>query len=444
PAGADDYAASLAAANRQMRHQKMSLGQDKPLEVALSALLLNPQDVRQIGQLAERVHQLVEQVLEFVIARPERLQAYFPDQQRIFPYLAKTPGASSWQILSRYDAAVPADGQLKIMELNTACPGAFMISEAVSSVTKQGFQSLNGDLIDLSGLRMGTVQPRHLRDALLQIEEAARIEKGTVGLLTDENELTFELDQLVDAFHACQRQAIIADARQLQLRNGQLCYQDHYFSLVYNKFRISTPHSPNHCWRDGFAARYAAFLQAQQAGKVVSVNNLAGLALGENKALLALLHDPVFQGELSAAQRQLVEDHILWTARLADGTVDYHGDPIDLLETVRQDRQRFVIKPANEGRGYGVVIGKYVSRQQWHQACQPREDVPQVVQEFVDTLSFPVVSQRGDRVQADPMYLTLGLGTIAGRYAGLVSRISTNPVTNVARDGFGQAVFVGP
>lgn len=443
PALEDQCAASLAAANREMCRQKMSLGQDKPLEVALSALLLAQQDVGQIRQLAERVHALVEQVLDFLIARPDKLGQYFPHQRRIFPYLAKTAGVSTWQVLSRYDAAVQADGQLKIMELNTACPGAFMISEAVSLVTEHGFERMNGDLIDLDTMRMGTVVPRHLRDALLKIEEASGIAQGTIGILTDENELSFELNHLVDAFHACGREAIVADARDLQLRDGRLFHKDHYLSLVYNKFRISTPHSPNHCWRDGFEARYAAFLQAQRTGQVVSVNNLAGMALGENKALLAVLHDPLMQQEFSADQRQLVQDHILWTARLADGTAEFHGEKIDLLATVRRDRQRFVIKPANEGRGYGVVIGKYCSDQQWHAACRLQDDVPQVVQEFVETLTFPVVSNRGGRVKADPMYLTLGLGTIAGRYEGLVSRISANPVTNVAREGFGQAVFVG-
>ena len=42
-----------------------------------------------------------------------------------------------------------------------------------------------------------------------------------------------------------------------------------------------------------------------------------------------------------------------------------------------------------------------------------------------------------------PMFLTLGLALIRGVYHGLVSRVSANAVTNVAREGFGQGVFVG-
>ena len=40
------------------------------------------------------------------------------------------------------------------------------------------------------------------------------------------------------------------------------------------------------------------------------------------------------------------------------------------------------------------------------------------------------------------MFLTVGLSTICRSYEGVVSRVSANPVTNVAREGFGQAVFV--
>ena len=76
------------------------------------------------------------------------------------------------------------------------------------------------------------------------------------------------------------------------------------------------------------------------------------------------------------------------------------------------------------------------------EACQVREDMPQVVQEYVEALTFPVICNRQGTVAARPMYLTLGLATIDGRYVGLVSRVSANAVTNVAREGYGQAVFV--
>jgi hypothetical protein len=442
PSCRDRFAAALQAANENMRSRRMTLGGQKPLEVALSALLLEQTDVAQLRELSERLHSLIEHVVEMLLADRDQLRRFFPDLQRIFPYLAKTRGAETWQVLTRYDAAVTPDGGLKIMELNTACPGAFLISEAVSRVTREGFQSIGSVAVDPDTTEIATVQQNSVADGLLHVEKRSGIEPGAIGILNDENELAFELDHLAASLRERGRNAIVADARQLQLRGDRLYYGDDYLSVVFNKFRISTPNSPNHCWRPGFESRYAAFLDAQRQGQVVSVNNLVGITVAENKSLLALLHDPEVLNNLTNHEQRIVRQHVLWTARLADARADFHGQPIDLLPYVKANRERFVIKPANEGRGFGVVVGKYCTADQWNAALQVREDLPQVVQEYAETLAFPVVCDRGGTVTARSMFLTLGLATICGRYQGLVSRVSASPITNVAREGFGQAVFV--
>jgi len=92
-----------------------------------------------------------------------------------------------------------------------------------------------------------------------------------------------------------------------------------YFSSVYNKFRVSTPRSANHCWKDGFEQRYADLLAAMQSGAVVAVNNLWGMSILEDKALLALFRRPEFRSEFSTEELSLIDEHVLWTARLEEG-----------------------------------------------------------------------------------------------------------------------------
>ena len=138
----------------------------------------------------------------------------------------------------------------------------------------------------------------------------------------------------------------------------------------------------------------------------------------------------------------MIQDHVLWTTRLADKRTVLNGQEVDLRPYLHEHRDEFVIKPANEGRGYGVTIGKYASAEQWNQACQIDPHVPKVVQQFAPSIVFPVICDTAGQASAREMFLTLGLASICGRYEGLISRISANPVTNVAREGFGQAVFV--
>ncbi len=134
---------------------------------------------------------------------------------------------------------------------------------------------------------------------------------------------------------------------------------------------------------------------------------------------------------------------MLWTARLTDREVDWHGRTVDLLPYVRANREQFVIKPANEGRGFGVVVGKFATEGEWNAACEVRPDLPSVVQEYAEPARLPVVRvTNGEGFHVMDHHLTVGLAMIAGQSRGVLSRISANPVTNVGRDGVVQAVFL--
>ena len=444
PTHGGEIDAALAAAAHSMRERGIVFERAKPFLVAMSALVLRREDEQRLRSLAERLHWLVERLVAPLIDSPEMLARYFPAHRRVFPYLAKTRGADWWQVVGRYDVAVTPGGELKVMELNTGCPAAFMIADTFSAVTAEALAAVKdavGGGIEFQPRHTGTVAPDALLDGLLDLERRSGLEPAGIGILTDENQLTLELDQIAAALAARGRRAEVIDARQLTYSGGRLAHGGRELSLTYNKFRISTPRSPNHCWKDGFEQRYAAFLAGQRDGAIVSVNNLAAMSVLEDKSLLALLRDPQVTAELDEADRRFLDDHILWTARLEDGRVKWQGETIDLLPHVRQHREQFVIKPANEGRGFDVVVGKYADDDQWRRACRVDADVPRIVQQYTEIARFPAVCRSRGQVVTRPMFLTLGLAIIDGRYQGLVSRVSANPVTNVAREGFVQGVF---
>ena len=64
------------------------------------------------------------QVLAEVLESPEMIHRYFPEAERILPYLTKTRGVHSWQVSSDATTLPSAKtGQLSVLELNTARPG---------------------------------------------------------------------------------------------------------------------------------------------------------------------------------------------------------------------------------------------------------------------------------------------------------------------------------
>ncbi|OHB68690.1 MAG: hypothetical protein A2V70_05430 [Planctomycetes bacterium RBG_13_63_9] len=450
----DQFDSVCSQANASLSGRRVKFESTRNMPVALSALLLDEQDEQTLRHVAETLHTIVERALNWVLASADRTRRYFADHLRMFPYLAKTPGLETWQGVSRYDAVVGPDGHLKIIELNTGCPAGFLHSENFSRVTADAFASLGLDRA-YALHRFGTIPPDALVDELLAIEAKANLRgaDGLVALVNDENRLLNELDLMADAFGKRGRTTAIVDAAELVLRDlgaeGDAVYhQDKRVTLTFNKVRVSTENSPGWNWKPGFEDRYAAFLAGVRRGLMASVNNFCGLTIAEDKGLLGVLRLPEFQAELPRQQRDFIAEHVLWTTRLEETTATWQGKSIDLLPYLRQHPDQFVIKPANEGRGFRVVLGKHCAAsqwgtaQQWDAACRPDKDLPCVAQEHAEACTLPVVMRRGDQTEIVNAYLTIGMAVIRGRYHGLLARVSADPVTNVGREGRLQAVFI--
>jgi len=413
---------------------------------AISALSLNAASVDSLRQLGESLHEIVEIALDWVLADEERLEQYFGEHRRLFPFLGnRTPGLDSWQGYARYDAVVTPNGDLKIIELNTCCPAGFCHGQIFSQATQVALDELS--LGEGVGRQLGTIPQNALIDALVELEQAAGLSPQLVALINDENELENELTLFQGLLAERGRRAEIVQAAELIFDGGELRWKDQPISLSYNKIRVSTDSSPNHNWSPGFEERYSGFLAALEAGSLVSVNNLVAATIAEDKSLLALLADEAFSAQLTLQQRQLVADHVLWTAKLQDGPATRHGEAIDLMPFVRANREQLVIKPANEGRGFGVVVGRFCSEQEWLAACELKAELPCVVQDYAEAAQLPIISasqeaDSGGALTSLPMHLTIALGMIRGKYQGLFSRVSPHPVTNVGRAGIVQAVLV--
>jgi hypothetical protein len=431
---------AFAAGNRALRRQDKSFNGQKDLPVALSALVLGPRDHQTLRRFATTLHEIVERAMNWLWADPDRLARHCPDQRRMFPYLRRTRGTQAWQGYSRYDVVVDAKGHLHVIELNTGCPAGFMHAEAFTHATMEAIASLDTQLLPTVA-RCGTIDRSALVSGLLDAESRAGVQPELVGLLMDENNLTHELDLLCEEFSRRERTAAILDARELVFEDGRLTWRGAALSLVYQKFRISVPTSANHCWRDGFEQRYAGLLAATRADAAVAVNNLAALCISEDKSLLALLAEPEVLAELTPAQRKFVEEHVLWTTRLGEKQVEWDSQRVDLLPWARRHAAQLVIKPCHEGRGFGVFLGCETPPQAWQELCRIDPRTPRVIQRYVEPVTLPVVSETDGRFIVRPMYLTLGLGVVNGRYCGVLSRISPNRVTNVAREGMVQAVL---
>jgi hypothetical protein len=437
----DDVARGLSGANAAIRSRGVTFGGEKEMPIALSALVLSAKDVARLEAAARMLWSILEKVLDATMDDPGCFDRWAADHRRMRPWLRKTPGSKSWQLFSRYDAAVAPDGRVQFIECNTGCPAGFLHAADFSVETRSVLESM-GALPDRPIKALGMIRPTSLVDLLTSVEERSGLPTGLFGLLTDENNLKLELDLLERGLRDRGRRAAVVDSRTLDYFQGRLRCGGEAISVAFQKVRVSTPESPHHCWKPGFEHRYGSLLAAIGDEAVAPVNNLCALSVAEDKTMLARLFHPETRGLLSPEERAFVDENIPWTARLAPGSADYRGEAVDLLEFVRKRKDAFVVKPANEGRGYEVHVGPQTPQEEWDRLCRPNPRLPMVVQEFVPPVALPVARLAEGGVRSEPMHLTIALGMVDGRYEGVLSRISPNIVTNVGRQGFVQAVFV--
>jgi uncharacterized circularly permuted ATP-grasp superfamily protein len=122
------------------------------------------------------------------------------------------------------------------------------------------------------------------------------------------------------------------------------------------------------------------------------------------------------------------------------------GHTGDLLESVRHDRERLVIKPNRAYGGEGVLMGLATSEADWDQAIQRALAEPNrwVVQQLasIPVSEFPVIGDDGS-VHLEPFYTVMGFAP--SKYGlAIMGRASQKQVVNVAQRGGLCVVAVGP
>jgi hypothetical protein len=158
----------------------------------------------------------------------------------------------------------------------------------------------------------------------------------------------------------------------------------------------------------------------------------------DQKSCWEIFTDPQFaQKYFSAEERQIFRRHILWTRLIADrSTIFPDGTAGSLLDFMRREQERLVMKPNRSYGGQGVVIGHLASQVEWDNAIQNALKDPErwVVQRLasIPVSEFPVVVE--GKLHFEPFYTVMGFAST--RYGvSILGRASQKQVVNVAQRG---------
>lgn len=230
-----------------------------------------------------------------------------------------------------------------------------------------------------------------------------------------------------------------ADPADLHLKNDEVWFGDVAVDVAYRDYEV----------RDLLALERSG-VDIEPMRTLFRENRIVSSMAGEfdHKSNFEILSDPQFtQRYFDAEERQVFRRHVLWTRVLSDRRTSLpHGDSADLLEHVRVERERLVIKPNRSYGGSGIVIGHLTDQSTWEGEIENAlRDEPGtwVVQRLarIPVAEFPIIDA-GGKVRVEPFFVVMGFAPT--KYGvGILGRASQKMVVNVAQRGGLCAVLVG-
>ena len=222
--------------------------------------------------------------------------------------------------------------------------------------------------------------------------------------------------------------SIICSPEQLQFDNNRLHLGDFQIDIVYKRLLVNE-YLP-------IMKECPALLDAYRAGAICMVNSFRSKLI-HKKALFAVLTSANRAHLFTEDERAAISAHVPWTRLVRAEMSDYKEKDIDLLEFVRANRHKLVLKPNDDYGGHGITIGWNTDESTWNEAIESAlANADYVVQERVPTAReiFPALKDDGSiefaeqLVDFDPLLFN-------GKVGSAFTRLSFTELANVTSGG---------
>ncbi len=355
---------------------------------------------------------------------------------RVGDLLRIDPLYPNHHVIVRIDAFFnPATASISVLEFNCSDPSGLGWNDALV----QAF-------VDLPAVRAVRETYDIQADRLLETHQAAMIamyrawcaardvppedHPSTAVVCWKASPIVSDFRLIVDHWVNEGYRCILADPEQFEYDGARLTVNGHAVELVYRD-------TIDDFTKAGFWPTAQAILRAYRDGNVCLVNPVRAVT-GDNKAVLAIVADDRFADLFTEEERSAAREYVPWTRMVEDRTVEYDGRLTNLVDLLRQNKDRFVLKPNQGYGGIGVIIGRSCDQARWHQAVDAALARPgsTIVQQFVEvpTERFPRFD--GDRLIGwSEKHVNINLWSHAGEFVGAFLRAADGEIINVHQGG---------
>ncbi|WP_025038551.1 hypothetical protein [Bradyrhizobium sp. DOA9] len=422
-------AASLWSAQDQLASALANAGihfEDRGYPLCLRPLTITPKKAFEMQIIAERFVQLLDVAAELYCC-DIAVRDLFPSYNHLVHWTTRLPKRRPIVTVGRLDGLFAIDGHYKIIETNTEGPGGVVQTGLAANIWSNTSNPLTQDLpFERSKQRFKADPNTFVRELKAAYHAETGDELRSAAVLNFKGRYANEVDWIEKGLAAVSVKSQVLDIRALKRTSDGLFGPDgDAIQLTYNKVDV----------RDVMAAHECSeYLEACARQEVVSINPWIAQWILSDKAILALFSDPRFRSNFSSEHVSLIERHVPWTRVIRPGqTTDPDGRLVDLLEYIRLNQSRCVLKPSNATRGEGVQVGPLVTPSDWDKQLSEAANGSYVVQEYIHTGQLTALNLRRRSVEA--MSWGLDCYIFSGQFAGFHARASADAVMNIGQRG---------
>jgi uncharacterized circularly permuted ATP-grasp superfamily protein len=412
-----------------MRKKRLLYG-ERPIGIALRPHLLDQKEFGALTVAAEQVASALEKIAAAVVQNPKLMDELgMTEAERRMALV--DPGFSIAGVTTRLDAFVHGN-EVKFVESNAENP---------SSLSDQ--EELNRVLLTLPV--MANFARRYCLRQFSPVEELLRTllsvyrEWGGNGVpnvaILDWKDLPTQSEFILlqEHFSAHGVPTIICSPDDLDYEQGQLRCGAVRIDLVYKRVIIHE-----------FLARFDdthPLIRAYVNHDVCLVNPFR-CKIMHKKAVFEMLTDEQRQDWFTSSEKESIRNTVPWTRRVSDRKTMRKGRKISLLEFIRRNRSRLVLKPNDDYGGHGVHFGAQLDDGEWDNAIQTALSGDYIVQDALDLHPelFPIFSETEWKLQ--PMFVDTNPFLFRGKVCGAMVRLSATPIVNVTSGGGETGFFV--
>jgi hypothetical protein len=225
----------------------------------------------------------------------------------------------------------------------------------------------------------------------------------------------------------------ICDPAELEFDGKVLRHDDFEIDIFFKRVII-------HEFLDRFDESHPLYT-AIGSGAVCMVNSFRS-KIPHKKSSFAILSDEKYHRLFNDREREVIQRHIPWTRRMRQGITEIRDKKIDLIEYVRRERHRYVLKPNDDYGGKGISIGWEATDSEWDNAIENALRTHYVVQErvVVERTEIPVFSD--GEVRRESLLVDFDPFLFRGVVEGGLVRLSSQSLVNVTQGGGETALAV--